>query len=462
MIISALQPGVAITLVVVFVVVAIPLIWLLARATRKDRLKFIDSKAQQGILNKTTFDEMLKRRFEIATKRTHFSCFYIEINDARNMRQSFGDTQYGNALKEIIQRIEKIFPHSVKACQYELDSIVVFSDDDYNESELNDLATFMVLEAKKTVNLSGGLQLDMEVNIGIASYNTFNDTYQKFWQNLELALVVSKRNGVNQFAVHTSELNNTESEEYQYYVEIKSAIDNNEFVLFYQPIVNLETGVNYGFESLLRWNHRTLGVIPPSQFLNILEQSGDITWVGMWAFEQLLKQKAEWASQFPDRPLVLSMNLSPKQLMSDKLCDDMRRILRKYRVDPSTISLEIVEFTMFDKMPIVKENVTRLHQMGFKVAVDDFGLDMSNFSILEQVEIDIIKLDRKFVAKAIDEKLSAGMMTTLINYATDKNIMLIGEGVEDERILEYLKGLGILLGQGYYFQKPAAAHNIIL
>ncbi|MFQ7034462.1 MAG: EAL domain-containing protein [Candidatus Borkfalkia sp.] len=453
---AELKPGVAILLVVLFVLVAAAAMFFLYRGIRKDRNRYIADKLKIGELNKDSFDDLILRRFHSAGKNTHFSVFFIEINDAKNIRESFGEKQFAGAVNTLVERLYRILPKGSKVCLYEYDLLAVLVDEDLDKKALSDLASFCLLEGRKPVSLITRVRLELDLSIGVNSYNAFSANFNAFKQNLELALAVSKRNGLNKYTIYSSEISNSESEEYKYYQEIKSAIEANEFTLYYQPVYDLKNNVIFAYESLLRWNHKTLGVLAPGKFLNILEQSGDINWVGAWAFEQLLIAQQRYKQKNPDKNVTFSMNLSPKQLMNPNLTDDFRRVLKKYKVPANEVCMEIVEFAMFDKMPEVHENIQKLVQCGFQIALDDFGLEMSSLKRLENLQVNWVKLDRSFIDEAKDDLLIGGVANSLVGYAEKNDFRIIAEGIEDDVTLDFIKELSIPYGQGYYFGKPKA------
>ena len=201
--------------------------------------------------------------------------------------------------------------------------------------------------------------------------------------------------------------------------------------------------------------HPTLGILTPFKFLPIMEQTGDINWIGSWAFEQLLRTQTKHYKEHPeDSELIFSLNLSPKQLMYPHLAEEFRKIYKRFKIPAKNICMEIVEFSMFDKVPEVSSNILKLTQMGFRIAVDDFGLEMSSLKTLEGLQFDWVKLDRKFIEQAQDDFLIGGVVEALVGFAERKNFAVVAEGVEDEVILDYIKGLKIGYGQGYYYGKP--------
>lgn len=203
---AELKPGVAILLVVLFVLVAAAAMFFLYRGIRKDRNRYIADKLKIGELNKDSFDDLILRRFHSAGKNTHFSVFFIEINDAKNIRESFGEKQFAGAVNTLVERLYRILPKGSKVCLYEYDLLAVLVDEDLDKKALSDLASFCLLEGRKPVSLITRVRLELDLSIGVNSYNAFSANFNAFKQNLELALAVSKRNGLNKYTIYSSEI----------------------------------------------------------------------------------------------------------------------------------------------------------------------------------------------------------------------------------------------------------------
>lgn len=446
----------AILFCAIALVLAVVAAFFLYRGVRKDRKRAINDKLETGLIKKDTFDRLVVSRFGNANKRTRFCMMYIEFSDVRNTINAFGEDQYKHAILMLVHNIEKQLPMSAKVCHYLNDAITILIDLDEDGEDIKAYANIIVMECRKPITLMDNLKLEFDVNMGVVEYNEFNRNPEEMWQNIGLALVSAKRLGINRYEVFSIELRDRDSDEYKYYQEIKTAIQDKDFILYYQPIVNIVDNQTIAYESLIRWNHKTLGVLPPSKFLNIMELSGDINWVGIWAFEELLNRTVMLRNRTSDKKIILTMNLSPKQLLNPKIVDDFRRLMRKYRVDPSKICLEIVEFALFDKMPTIKENIDKLHQSGFKLAVDNFDLDTGTIALLEKLSIDMIKLDKEFISKAKEDYISSAIVNLLLDYAKRNGATVIAEGIEDQEVLEKVKQMGIYFGQGYFLGKPKA------
>jgi EAL domain-containing protein (putative c-di-GMP-specific phosphodiesterase class I)/GGDEF domain-containing protein len=449
-----LKSGVAIFLSILIVVIFVVAIFFLYRGIKRERHRYIGEKLKINDLDRAGYENMLDHKFRSANKHTHFSVMYIELQDAKGMKNAFGEKQYGDIIDTLSERFYNVFPKGTKICVLETDLIAAFIDEDLDKSSLSSLASFCLTEGCKPISLITKVKIEPDLNIGINSYNSFNTTVESFNQNLDYALAAAKRSGLNRYVIYSADLMDKESEEYKYYQEIKSAIEANEFTLYYQPIYNLVENTVCAYESLLRWNHHTLGVLAPNKFLQIMEQSGDINWVGIWAFEQLVSARARYVEKNPESGVVFTINLSLKQLLNNELCDEFRRILKKHRAAASDFCIEISEGAMFDKRNVVVENVQKLHQCGFLIAIDDFGLEMSSLKMLENITVDWVKLDRAFVEQSKEDFLMGGVVNTLVQFADKKRYKVIAEGIEDDVVLDYIKGVKIGYGQGYYFGKP--------
>lgn len=450
-----LDTGVYILIVVLFFVFCIGAIIFLIFGIKRDRNRLIAEKYKIREFDRIGFEEMLKHKYEIAHDNLHFSIMLIQIDGMEDMKTSLGERQVKKITQTLRERIIRVIPHGSKICDYDEERLAVYIEEYMDNIGLTNVATVTISECNKPVTLLTRAKLLINVNIGIASNNEFSPDANTLLQNTELSLVVARKGGLNKFNIYSEALAETQTEEYKQYQEIKKAIAEHQFTLYYQPIYNLNTNKPMAYETLVRWNHPTLGVLTPVKFLPIMEQTGDINWIGGWAFEQMLiRQTKYYREHREDEDLIFSLNLSPKQLMYPHLAEEFRKIYKRYKIPAKNICMEIVEFSMFDKVPEVASNILKLTQMGFKIAVDDFGLEMSSLKTLEDLQFDWVKLDRKFIEQAQDDFLIGGVVETLVGFAERKNFAVVAEGVEDDVTLNYIKNLKIGYGQGYYYGKP--------
>ena len=229
--------------------------------------------------------------------------------------------------------------------------------------------------------------------------------------------------------------------------------------MFYHPIVNVKDHTIYGAEALIRWNHPEHGLLSPFKFLGIMEQSCDIHWIGMWGLETIIKTYQEITQMFPTIDFKVTMNLSPKQLMNDSIFQDFQKILKKYRMNAKHIVLEIVEFTLFDKQDIIRKNIGLLKQLGFKIAIDGYGLDYQKLEKVAALNVDVIKLDSGFLSEE-EDFMRAKFANLIVEFAKKHHCDIICELIETKDLMEAAKTFDINLLQGYYFSQPISAEAL--
>jgi EAL domain-containing protein (putative c-di-GMP-specific phosphodiesterase class I) len=322
------------------------------------------------------------------------------------------------------------------------------------------LAERMKEAASLPIKVMGGTETNHHVSIGIAYYPYHGRNFKQLLNSLNLALYIAKREGGDSIILYSDEMNVQESENVRFYGEIKEAIANKQFMLYYQPIVDIATQHVYGAEALLRWQHPEYGVLSPNKFIHIIEQSGDINWVGNWGIERLIQEYLQLKKMFPGKHFQLSMNLSPKQLANENLIMNFQNLVKKYRVLARNLTLEIIEFAIFEKHDVVKDNLNKLKELGFQIAVDGFAMDHTILEKMGSLPIDIIKLDRDFLQE--DEEtsfLKTRYAEMLIEFAEKNNKKIICEGIENIDMLKKAGEYHINLLQGYYLSKPISEED---
>lgn len=455
-----LDPGVYYLIVGLFFVLCCVAVFFLIIGIKRDRNRLIAEKYKIKEFDRISFEDMLKHRYETAKADTHFTVVIVQINGLAELKTTLGERQVKKITLTLRQRIMTVIPQGSKICDYDDIRLAVFIDEQIDNVGASNVALSIITECNRPVVLLTRTKMTINVNVGIASNNEFSPDSKTLMQNAELATLNSTKDGFNKYEIYSEKLAETQTEEYKQYQEIKLAIKAHQFTVYYQPIVNLADGKVAAYESLVRWEHPTLGLLTPARFLPIMEQTGDINWIGTWAFEEMLKMQTKHYREHPeDENLVFTLNLSPKQLMYPHLAEEFRKVYKRYKIPAANICMEIVEFAMFDKVAEVSSNILKLTQLGFKIAIDDFGLEMSSLKMLEGVNFDWVKLDRKFIEQAQDDFLIGGLVETLVGFAQHKDFVIVAEGVEDEVIEEYVKGLKISYGQGYFYGKPLPPEN---
>ena len=247
--------------------------------------------------------------------------------------------------------------------------------------------------------------------------------------------------------------------------DLRRAIERDELVLHYQPLVSLERGEIVGMEALLRWNHPARGLVPPMAFIPLAEETGQILPIGRWVLESACRQMRDWQARHPAAAaLVVSVNLSAKQFAQADLVGEVAAILDRTGLDPATLELEITESVVMDQSEASIERLRGLRALGVKLVLDDFGTGYSSLSYLRRLPLDTIKIDRSFVSglDAGEAAIDAPIVQAVISLAHGLGIGVVAEGIETETQLAWLRRLGCDRGQGYLYARPLPSARVDL
>jgi diguanylate cyclase (GGDEF)-like protein/PAS domain S-box-containing protein len=300
-----------------------------------------------------------------------------------------------------------------------------------------------------------GSDIFASASIGIAARESDTQTREMLMRNADAALYVAKQRGKGSHEFFESSMHGNVLSVMGLRTELRRATEMNEFVLFYQPIVDITTRAVTGFEALLRWNHPSRGMIPPLDFIPLAEETGLIVPIGRWALRDACAQLAEWREAFPQHHgLTLSVNLSARQLQDPGFAQEVSHILAETRVPASALVLEVTESVLVNEVDAVIDELNALHNLGVRIAIDDFGTGYSSLNYLRRLPRDIVKIDRSFVADAGSHAGDRGFMEAIMQLLATLDVEIVAEGIEGPEQLAYVAALGCRLAQGYYFHRP--------
>ncbi len=429
---------------------------------------------------KALLDRSISRYIKKVGKFGEFTLINVDIDNFTSMIDTFGEDICKNFLTEIASRFKKRLPYRTIISNYKDDEFVIFIKDNLTYEQVVKICGLLLSDVKQKLYFSTDESVSLAASIGICMYPSCGRSVSELMKNILLATYISKREGGNKYTMYYRTLSTDESQNYQFFLEIRKAIRNKEFVLYYQPIINLNTDNLYGFEALMRWNHPEQGVLPPAKFLDIIDKSGDIYWVGKWGLE-LLCERYNALAPIAGDDFHMTLNLSVKQLTYDNMAEELILVAKKAGVLTSNIVFEISGYAMFEKMDNVKNNILKLRDAGFLIAVDGFELDYSTITKIQKEPIDMIKIARKFFddteevsvnnpiesnpdkRKASEEmtrELKDKFASMLIESASISNRVVVLEGVETKEMEERAIALKASYGQGYYYSKPMAEEEL--
>ena len=296
-------------------------------------------------------------------------------------------------------------------------------------------------------------------SIGLATYPHDSDDAFMLIKNADAAMYGAKQLGKNNYQFYTAEMNKRALEQLQLENDLRRALKRDEFVLHFQPKASLTTGEITGVEALLRWNHPDGRLVPPSEFIPQLEESGLIVPVGEWILRSACMQVQAWR-QAGVTPVSIAVNLSASQFQQHDLCAIVGSTLREYGVDPRLLELEITETAAMQNAKETIATLRGLKALGVRLSIDDFGTGYSSLSYLKSFPVDTLKIDRTFIGDLAANPDDASIAQAIINMAHSLHLKVVAEGVESESQLSFLSSQGCDQMQGYYFAHPLAAPEI--
>lgn len=448
--------GAAILLTFLFILITIGLSVLFLFLIRRNinRAKEEHEVIVENAVTKRYMEDSIRQYIKKVDRFGALTLMYVDIDGFGDLNEVFGHEACDQILKEMAARLLRILPYKASLCKYMNDEFLIFIKDEDNRARNEKLAARINEIISNPYQILVGESISITASIGLVTYPAAGSTFEDLFANLQLTTYVSKRDGGNKFTNFYASIREEEQDNMMYYREVKNAILNKEFVLYYQPIVNLADKTLSGAEALMRWNHPTKGVQAPATFLKVLEQTGDIKWVGEWGIETMIRTHNTLAEKYPTIPLRLSLNLSTKQLLDANLANKFIDLMNKNNAKPEEYMLEISDFMMVEKIAVIKTNIYKLRDYGFKIAVDGFELDGQSVQAIQRSPIDVIKLGRSFLKDIENNFMKEKLLAILVKYAQDNNRTLICEGIETAEITKYVKEQSVFYGQGYYFAKP--------
>jgi diguanylate cyclase (GGDEF)-like protein/PAS domain S-box-containing protein len=392
-----------------------------------------------------------------------FAVLFLDLDRFKLINDSLGHAAGDELLMGIAGRLRS----SVRAGWEDRHSVVVRLGGDEFAILLGDIrddgdaaiVAQRILNELETPFCLEGRQVFANVSIGIA-LSSSSSTSEDLLRNADTAMYHAKVNGKGCFAVFDTGMRDRAMARLEVETGLRKAIDSQELILYYQPELCLSTRRVIGYEALVRWNHPTLGIRPPSEFIGVAEESDLIVHLGRWVLKSACAQMAEWQKRFTfDPPLTISVNISARHLSDSGLVQDVERALSETGLDPKCLKLEVTEGAIMQQPELALATLRRLKTMNVGLEIDDFGTGYSSLSYLQRLPFDTVKIDRSFIKELGVGSESDEIVRTIVELARSLEMEVVAEGVETEGQLQRLASLGCEYAQGFYFSKPVGANT---
>jgi diguanylate cyclase (GGDEF)-like protein len=299
------------------------------------------------------------------------------------------------------------------------------------------------------------------LSIGIAIDTDWYERPEQPLRDADIAMYEAKDRGNASYEVFDAEMHANILNRMQLETDLRGAVDRKEFILYYQPIIDLKVQQLTGFEALVRWNHPTRGLIYPLEFIPLAEENGLINQIGEWILHEACRELKRLQVQYPHQPpLTMSINISGKQFAQQDLVNMLSGFLAETEVDPHSIALEITESMIMENVDAAVETMNVLREMGIQIHIDDFGTGHSSLSYLHRFPINALKIDRSFISKLTADGSNKEIITSIISLANSLKVDVIAEGVEMEHQLSNIRKMECGYCQGFLLARPLAEHDI--
>ena len=412
--------------------------------------------ALTGLPNRALLNDRIANAISRAERtKSSFGVFFLDLDNFKNINDSLGHSLGDELLKSVARALQKCVRASDNICRYGGDEFVVLCADDNSSENATQIAE-KITSALALPHVVLQHEFHTTVSIGISTYPADGQDAETLIKNADIAMYRAKRSGGSGYRFFDKIMNQDASERHAVETDLRRALSNQELVLYYQPKVNLKSGVITGVEALIRWQHPQRGLVPPAQFINIAEESGLILPIGLWVLEEGCKQAKAWLDAGLG-PVSMAVNVSALQFRNNNFIEDVKRILSGTGLNPRLLELEMTEGLLMASSEYTKETLRKLKETGVQLAVDDFGTGYSSLNYLQEFPIDVLKIDQSFVNGIAETEGKRIIVTAVIGMGTNLRYKVIAEGIETREQLEFLKAEGCEDGQGYFFSRPVPA-----
>jgi diguanylate cyclase (GGDEF)-like protein len=427
------------------------------RTAEVDWLAYYDTVTQ--LPNRALFEDRLKQAVAIArTKDQSLGVLFISLDQFKKVNDSLGHGPGDSLLKEFAERL--------KSCISKSDTVARFGSDEFAllRSPIN--GTKDVIETigalsqvlKFSFDLAGH-ELFATASVGVSLFPLDGEDSHTLLKNAGAALYKAKKSGGANYQFYTADMHELATRRLELETSLRRAIQNEEFLLHYQPRVSIDSLDITGVEALVRWQHPQLGLVSPSEFIPLAEDTGLIVPIGEWVLRTACLQARRWRDE-GFAPLKIAVNISARQFHDRDLSETVIRILDETGLPPKYLELELTESSIMQSAEFALDVLTRLKSMGINISIDDFGTGFSSLASLKRLPIDALKIDQSFVRDATADSDDAALVMAIITLGHNLRLQVIAEGVETEDQLKLLQLLRCDEIQGYFFSKPLPAETL--
>nr|WP_218171004.1 GGDEF and EAL domain-containing protein [Pseudomonas yamanorum] len=411
--------------------------------------------------NSTLLGDRLTQAIAVCRRHdTQLAVMFIGLDRFKRINNALGHPVGDEVLKQVSQSLVATVRESDSVFRYGSDEFVLILNDVHHPQQTQHIAG-KVLKAVSHTRYVAGHDLSVTASLGISIYPDDSQSAVELIKKAETAMHAAKDHGPNDFSFFIDDMNLRAQEQQSLETAIRLALQRNEFVLHYQPKLDLNTGQIVGAEALIRWHQPDHGWVYPSAFIPVAEDSGLIVPLSQWVLGQACEQAQAWQAAGLD-PICISVNISAIDFRQRDFVPNLAAILERTSLAPGLLELEITESVLMQNVEDTLTTLRAIKTMGVRLAVDDFGTGYSSLSYLRRFPIDVLKIDQSFIRGLSKNPQDAQLISAIISLGKSLDLNIIAEGVETVEQLDFLKAHQCEEGQGYLFSKAVAADEFAL
>lgn len=403
--------------------------------------------------NRALFSDRLNHTLERSRRRNNYSyaVFFMDLDRFKVVNDNLGHDTGDLLLIETAQRINSCIRSEDTVARLGGDEFVILLEESDDPGYYVKVAE-RILHKMAFPALLDDHKVFVSVSLGIVLGSDNYSKAEDILRDADIAMYQAKKRGRGRYEIFNPSMLDHVISQLQLETAMRTALENGQFVVYYQPIIQLGKNKIVGFEALLRWNHPTKGLLLPADFISIAEETGLIVPIGYWVIQEACRQLRDWITQNPHNSnLSVNVNLSPKQFSDQELIEKITTIIDDYQLKSSHLKLGITETLIIENRETVSMTLTRLREIGVHVEIDDFGTGYSSLGYLNMLPVDTLKIDRSFIHQIKENNSGIEIVQTILALARSLGMNVIAEGVETNTQLESLKTLGCDYVQGFLF-----------
>jgi cyclic di-GMP phosphodiesterase Gmr len=408
-----------------------------------------------GLMNRYAINATIESALEAARDDPSrmLGIVFLDLDNFKRVNDHFGHVNGDRLIKQVSEIVKGCLPEGATLARLGGDEFLILVDP-CTQASLEVLAETIIDRLREPIHLDL-MDVYTSCSIGIAVYPEHGETLEALISHADTAMYAAKEAGKHTYRVFSPEMNQKVAKYIWLDTELRRAIDEQQFVLHYQPLINLCSGRLHSAEALIRWQSSSRGIVPPSEFIRFMEESGLIIPVGRWLMQEAFAQAARWNEGGMN--IRISINVSARQLRDAEIVNQLRQLVEQAHTSRALIDIELTESCFIEDEKAAVDLMRQFKQLGARILLDDFGTGYSSLSQLTRLPIDVIKLDRSFIT-GIDQNFQAqSLVRSVLSLARAFGFSVVAEGVETEREAQFLKDIGVDYAQGYFYSRPMAA-----